>query len=173
MLLINHAVSNRADLRERTKAMRNHGDRRGVFADFRDCFEIIKWLYLHFKCGLKTKTHFEWLLWHWSSLGQLNLEPVVKCQRTSWRSVSKKPRTCFLLYNMLGACPGHPKMWVIKDSGNALVPDWCQTFNLKQCWLIVKWNRRNTLQWNSNENRNVSLPRDAFKYVAAKFLPFC
>ena len=27
-----------------------------------------------FKCGIKTKTHFEWLLWHWSSLGQLNLE---------------------------------------------------------------------------------------------------
>ena len=29
-----------------------------------------------FKCGIKTKTHFEWLLWHWSSLGQLNLEPT-------------------------------------------------------------------------------------------------
>ena len=28
------------------------------------------------KCGIKTKTHFEWLLWHWSSLGQLNLEPT-------------------------------------------------------------------------------------------------
>ena len=25
---------------------------------------------------MKTKTHFEWLLWHWSSLGQLNLEPT-------------------------------------------------------------------------------------------------
>ena len=24
----------------------------------------------------KTETHFEWLLWHWSSLGQLNLEPT-------------------------------------------------------------------------------------------------
>ena len=24
----------------------------------------------------KTKTHFEWLLWHWSSLGQFNLEPT-------------------------------------------------------------------------------------------------
>ena len=31
---------------------------------------------LLFKFGIKTKTHFEWLLWHWSSLGQLNLEPT-------------------------------------------------------------------------------------------------
>ena len=39
-------------------------------------FETINWLYLLFKCGIKTKTHFEWLLWHWSSLGQLILEPT-------------------------------------------------------------------------------------------------
>ena len=44
--------------------------------DFRDSFETISWLYLLFKCEIKTKTHFEWLLWHWSSLGQLNLEPT-------------------------------------------------------------------------------------------------
>ena len=50
--------------------------RRGQIADFRDSFETINWLYLLFKCGIKTKTHFEWLLWHWSSLGQLNLEPT-------------------------------------------------------------------------------------------------
>ena len=71
-----HAVSNRADLRERTKTLSRHGDRRGQIADFRDSFETIIWLYLFFKCGIKTKTHFEWLLWHWSSLGQLNLEPT-------------------------------------------------------------------------------------------------
>ena len=76
MLLTNHAVSNRADLRERTKTMSRHGDRRGQIADFRESFETINWLYLIFKCGIKTKTHFEWLLWHWSSLGQLNLEPT-------------------------------------------------------------------------------------------------
>ena len=76
MLLTNHAVSNRADLRERTKTMSRHGDRRGQIAAFRGSFETINWLYLHFKCGIKTKTHFEWLLWHWSSLGQLNLEPT-------------------------------------------------------------------------------------------------
>ena len=76
MLLTNHAVSNRADLRERTKIMSRHGDRRGQIADFRGSFETINWLYLFFKCGIKTKTHFEWLLWHWSSLGQLNLEPT-------------------------------------------------------------------------------------------------
>ena len=76
MLLTNHAVSNRADLREPTKTMSHHGDRRGQIADFRDSFETINWLYLLFKCGIKTKTHFEWLLWHWSSLGQLNLEPT-------------------------------------------------------------------------------------------------
>ena len=67
-------MSNRADLRERTTTMSRHGDSRGQMADFRDSFETINWLYLHFKCGMKTKTHFEWLLWHWSSLGQLNLE---------------------------------------------------------------------------------------------------
>ena len=43
---------------------------------FFDSFERIKWLYLHSMCGMKTKTHFQWLLWHWSSLGQLNLEPT-------------------------------------------------------------------------------------------------
>ena len=74
--MTNHAVSNRADLRERTKKMSRHGDRRGQIVDFRDSFETINWLYLLFKCGIKTKTHFEWLLWHWSSLGQLNLEPT-------------------------------------------------------------------------------------------------
>ena len=74
--MTNHAVSNPADLRERTKTMSRHGDRRGQIADFRDSFETINWLYLLFKCGIKTKTHFEWLLWHWSSLGQLNLEPT-------------------------------------------------------------------------------------------------
>ena len=50
--------------------------KQGQIADFRDSFEGIKWLYLHSKCGIKTKTHFEWLLWHWSSLGQLDLEPI-------------------------------------------------------------------------------------------------
>ena len=74
--MTNHAVSNRVDLRERTKTMSRHGDSRGQIADFRDSFETINWLYLLFKCGIKTKTHFEWLLWHWSSLGQLNLEPT-------------------------------------------------------------------------------------------------
>ena len=75
-LLTNHAVSNRADLRERTKTMSRHGHRRGQIAAFRGSFEMINWLYLHLKYGIKTKTHFEWLLWHWSSLGQLNLEPT-------------------------------------------------------------------------------------------------
>ena len=69
-------IANRADLRERTKTMSRHGDRRGQISDFRDSFKTINWLYLLFKCGIKTKTHFEWLLWHWSSLGQLNFEPT-------------------------------------------------------------------------------------------------
>ena len=56
--------------------MSRHGDRRGQIADFRDSFETINWLYLLFKCGVKTKSHFEWHLWLWSSLGQLNLEPT-------------------------------------------------------------------------------------------------
>ena len=57
------------DLRERTKTMRSHGGHRGQIGDFWDSFEIIKLLYLHSKCEIKTKTHFEWLLWHWSSFG--------------------------------------------------------------------------------------------------------
>ena len=74
--MTNHAVPNRTDLRERTKTMSRHGDRPGQIADFRGSFETINWLYLLFKCGIKTKKHFEWVLWHWSSLGQLNLEPT-------------------------------------------------------------------------------------------------
>ena len=38
---------------------------------------ILRRLCLLFKCGIKTKKHFDWLLWHWSSLGQLNLEPTL------------------------------------------------------------------------------------------------
>ena len=56
--------------------MCSHGDRRGQIADLRDSFERIDWLYLLFKCGIKTKTHFKWLLWHWSSLSQLNKVPT-------------------------------------------------------------------------------------------------
>ena len=58
------------------QTMSHHGDRLGQIADFRHSFETINGLYLLFKCGIKTKTHFEWLLWLWSSLGQLNLEPT-------------------------------------------------------------------------------------------------
>ena len=46
----------------------------------------VRWLSSHFlddwlakftfECGIKTKTHFEWLLRHWSSLGQWNFEPT-------------------------------------------------------------------------------------------------
>ena len=107
MLLTNHAVSNCEDLRERTKTMSRHGDRRGQIADFRGSFETINWLYLLFKCGIKTKTHFDWLLWHSSSLGQLNLEPtqpncLVGCKVPTvlWRSVSKKPCTWVFIIQM-------------------------------------------------------------------------
>ena len=54
----------------------HHGDRRRQIADFVDSCETTNWLYLLFESGIKTKTFFEWLLWHWSSLGQLNLEPT-------------------------------------------------------------------------------------------------
>ena len=64
-------MSNRADLRERTKTISHHGDHWVQIADFRDSFERIKWLYLLCRCGIKTKTHFEWVLWHWSSLNSL------------------------------------------------------------------------------------------------------
>ena len=57
--------------------MSRHGDCRGQIAAFRGSFETINWLYLHIKCGIKTKTHFEWLLWHWSSLCQLTVYSLV------------------------------------------------------------------------------------------------
>ena len=69
-----HSVQSRGP--ERAHQMSRHGSRRGQITDFRDSFETINWLYLLFKCGIKTKTYFEWLLWHWSSLSQLNLEPT-------------------------------------------------------------------------------------------------
>ena len=71
---VGHALDQSRSVQSKT--MSRHGDRRGQIAAFRDSFETIKGLYLLFKCGIKTKTHFEWLLWHWSSLGQLNLEPT-------------------------------------------------------------------------------------------------
>ena len=95
MLLTNHVATNRADLRERTKTMHSHGDRRGKIADFGDSYEIIKWLYLHSKCGIKTKNPV-WM----ASLTLIFTRSVeLKCQLTSWRSLSKKPRTC--VFNIL------------------------------------------------------------------------
>ena len=74
------------DLRKCTKTIRSHGDSQGQIADFQDNFERIKWLYLHFKCGISTRSHFEWVVWHWSSLCQLNLEPTRRhgLQSTNW-----------------------------------------------------------------------------------------
>ena len=37
---------------------------------------LIGCIYFFIKCGIKTKTHFEWLLRRWFSFGQLNLEPT-------------------------------------------------------------------------------------------------
>ena len=51
-------MSNCADLRERAKTIRCHGNRRGQIGVFRDSLERIKWLYLIFKYGIKTKPHF-------------------------------------------------------------------------------------------------------------------
>ena len=48
------------------------------------------------------------LLWHWSSLGQLNLclmPPwIAKCQLTSWKSVSKKSRAWVFIVQPLAPC---------------------------------------------------------------------
>ena len=84
----NYAVSNCTDLTECTKTMRRHDDCKGQIADFRDSFEIIKWLHLHFKCEIKTKTHFDWVLWQWSVSWTVGLMAswVAKWQLTSWRS---------------------------------------------------------------------------------------
>ena len=118
--MTNHTVSNRADLRERTKTMSRHGDRRGQIADFRHSFETINWLYLLFKCGIKTKAHFEWLLWHWSSLGQLNLEPtrpngLVGCKvPTDLVKISVKEATHMgFHYRIWLCCRGHSNVWQI------------------------------------------------------------
>ena len=137
-LLTNHAVSYRADLRERTKTMSRHGDRWGQFADFRGSFETIDWLYILFKYGIKTKTHFEWLLWHRSSLGQLNLEPnrpngLVGCKvPTDLVKISVKEATHMGFYYISKSDPlklwpvtGEPAAWWLRVSGGK-VTFWCQ-----------------------------------------------
>ena len=112
-------MSNRTDLRERTKTTSLHGNRRGQIANFQSSFETINWLYLLFKCGIKTKTHFEWLLWHWFSLGQLNLEPtrpngLVGCKvPTDLVKISVKEATHMGFYYIV--------LWVYRDNESALV----------------------------------------------------
>ena len=179
--MTNHAVSNRADLRECTKTMSRHGDRRGQIDDFLGSFETINWLYLLFKCGIKTKTHFEWLLWHWSSLGQLNLEP-------SWRSVSKKPRTwvfiiLFHLYGNKGVSwpirpqwfntfipcaepfrDGHEGMWVRFGSQGSITLNWHSRYS--GTWLyIVNLILRNKLQWNLNQNSYIFMHENVLENI--------
>ena len=51
--LVSFAVS---DLRECTKTVRSWGVRWEQIANFLDSFERIEWLYLLFKCGIKTKS---------------------------------------------------------------------------------------------------------------------
>ena len=141
-LLTHHAVCNRADLRERIKTMSRHGERRGQIAAFRDSFETINWLYLISKCGLKTKTHFEWLLWHWSSLGQLKLEPtrpnaLVGCKvPTDLMKISVKETT------HMGFCyaPPHPPqswldLWIRIHAGIELIP--CSICKRGPRWFVV------------------------------------
>ena len=102
--------------------MSRHGDRRGQITDFRGSFETINWQYLLFKCGIKTKTYFEWLLWHWSSLGQLYLKPtrpngLVGCKvPTDLVKISIKEATHgFLLYSSIihgiGCWHAHSQMF--------------------------------------------------------------
>ena len=69
---VGHALdqSRSVQLREPETAHQNNAQswRSSMTNGFRDSFERIKWLYLLFNYGIKTKTHFEWVLWHWSSL---------------------------------------------------------------------------------------------------------
>ena len=148
------AVCNRADLRERTKTMSRHGDRRGQIAAFRDNFETINWLCLLFKCGIKTKTHFDWLLWHWSSLGQLNLEPtrpngLVGCKvPTDLVKISVKDAT------HMGFCYRVCCRWVVNKSATYRDPGYtCRgsakcgiifsKSRVKQTKLLKSWNNVN------------------------------
>ena len=139
--MTNHAVSNRADLRERTKTMSRHGDRRGQIADFRDSFETINCLYLLFRCGIKTKTHFEWLLWHWSSLGQLNLEPtrpsgLVGCKvLTDLVKISVKEATHMGFYYSIPLTRCNTLHYII---------NWCHT-HCTYCILIAHINPRTSI----------------------------
>ena len=60
---------------ERAHQNSRHGERRGQIVDFETVLRgLIGCIYI--LSGIKTKTHFEWLLWHWPSLGQLNFEPT-------------------------------------------------------------------------------------------------
>ena len=69
---VGHALdqSRSVQLREPETAHQNNAQswRSSRTNGFRDSFERIKWLYLLLNYGIKTKTHFEWVLWHWSSL---------------------------------------------------------------------------------------------------------
>ena len=145
--------------------MSRHGDRRGQIADFRDSFETINWLYLLFKCGIKAKTHFEWLLWHWSSLGQLNLEPIrpnglVGCKvPTDLVKISVKEATHMGFYYKLSLVVHYEIMNTGKCHMSHDVPLQCHTIHhtqqratfvllMLQC-ALTSW-RKNSLYWNTS-----------------------
>ena len=101
------------------KTMPSHGDRSSPDRRLSRQFSVnwvavfTFWLYLHSKCGIKTKSHFEWLLWHWSSLGQLNLKPtrpngLVGCKvPTDLVKISVKEATHMGFYYNIHPIPGH------------------------------------------------------------------
>ena len=126
--------------------MSHHGDRRGQIAAFGDSFETINWLYLLFKCGIKTKTHFEWLLWHWSSLGQLNLEPtrpngLVGCKvPTDLVKINVKEATHMGFYNRVN--PLAPVRCSNFESG--FFSNW---FRELICWALVNDQLRLVVAW--------------------------
>ena len=56
-------------------------------------------------------------------------------------------------------------------SGNGLVAWAAPTHYLNQCWNIVNWTLRNTLQWNRNSNSHIFVLH--FKILSGNWPPFC
>ena len=49
-----------------------------------------------------------------------------------------------------------------------LVAWWARSHYLNQCWNIVKWNCRNKLQWNLQQNSHIFIQENAFENIVCK-----
>ena len=97
-----------------------HGDRRGQIADFRDSFETISRLVLLFKCGIKTKTHFEW------PNGLVGCKVPTDLVKISVKEATHMGFHYKLLLAKWGIHVDESVNLIIIGSDNGLAPDWRQ-----------------------------------------------